>query len=135
MTRRSVWRRKPKSGRSRSRGRRKPRQDKLRLMLSKRETINDINDLVVATTEVIIKAAMLRTIVIVIDSVRTVDAETGRGKRVKPMSTTMSVGIEMVATCLRAHKSHQQELAIETSSRIEGEYKFRVTILTKIKNY
>ena len=95
--------------RSRSRGRRRPRQDKLRLMLSKRETINDINDLVVVTIEVIITVAMLRTIVIVIDSVRMVDVETEKGKQEKQMLTTMNAGIEMVVICLRAHKSLQPE--------------------------
>ena len=78
-------------------------------MLSRRETTDDINDHVAGTTVVIIIAAMLRTIVIVIDSVRMVDVETEKGKQVKPMSTTMSVGIEMVVICLRAHKSLQPE--------------------------
>ena len=62
MTRKSDWRKKLKNGRSRSRGRRRPQLDKQRLMLSKKEITDDINDPVVATTEVIITAAVQRTI-------------------------------------------------------------------------
>ena len=138
MTRRSDWRKKLKNGRSRSRGRRRPQLDKQRSMQSKRETTDDINDPVVATTEVIITAAVRR--IIEIDSVRMLaplitDVETEKGKQVRLMSTTMSEGIEMVTICLRALKSQRQASAIGTSSKIEGEYKFPVRVRAWVKNY
>ena len=139
MTRKSVWRRKLKSGRSRSKGRRRPRLDKLRLMQRMREMPNVINDHVVAMTEVISTAAMPQTIETDSDRIMahpTEDAETEKEKQGKPMSTSMNEGIRAVTICLRVRKFLQQVSVIGTSSKIEGEYKFRVlkTAKSKITN-
>ena len=100
---------------------------------------NVINDHVVAMTEVISTAAMPQTIETDCDRIMvhpTEDAETEKEKQGKPMSTSMNEGIRAVTICLRVRKFLQQVSVIGTSSKIEGEYKFRVlkTAKSKITN-
>ena len=125
MTRKRDWRRKLKSGRNRSRGRRRQQLDKQRSMQRMRGTPDEINDPVVAMKEVITTAATLRTIGTVSVRIKAhpteEEEETEKGKQERLMSTTMNEGIEMETKCLRARKSQPLVSAIGTSSKIEGE--------------